>query len=570
MKYYVWQDMPIRLANAQIHEQEPVTRPNGYHFDQLIYTVSGKGTFTDINNNTHQISTGQIIYIPMNVPHSYQPDITGWETVYAVFCGQNLEDGLMSILGFSNECKIIDTNGIYHKDIEDLILRLAYMQLKDNVMLTLPQAMLVYKLVYYVRCCMLNIDRWSPSPARRSIAPLLEYVNKLFYNDISIAEMSEKLDISTSNIFTLFHKELNLSPYKYITKLRLEHAKRLLILHPDVTLNRICSYTGINKKTLTRNLKKETCCTPAEYRRKYAGTMPDMYCFISYKTEPHPIQLRLPVYAANAGHIFDLNYMHNNGDNYAAGYSFMYCVNGQGVFTDNDGIEHLIEKNDILFYRPSQCITIESVSESFNVLWIRFGGKYIDMFLDYLGFSGSNILRDPNSSDYSFADAIEYMYLRKWNNDFETELDLSVRVYELIIQASLALDAASERKNDINQYIRLQPAFDIINTYYNMDIAIPELAEAVGLSNNQFLRLFNNATGKTPKQYVTEMRIERAKYLLIFFPTKKLSEIASECGFSTNSYFCRVFKKQLGITPEKYRALNLLRGIKNNTADGYI
>lgn len=568
MKYFLWQDMPIRLANAKVHEQESVERPDGYHFDQLIYTVSGSGIFTDETGAEHTIRYGQIMYIPASAPHSYSAKEGEWTTAYAVFCGQSLGDGLMEMLGFKNSCLIIDTDSIYRADIENILFKLAKMQLERNVVMTIPQAMLVYKLVYYVRCSMVGAERWTPSPSRRSITPVLEYINKLFYNDISVPEISDKLAMSPSSIYSLFRRELNTSPHKYLTQLRIDYAKRLLLLHQDFNVADICEYCGLSFRSFISGFKSNTGMTPSEYRIQHIGDSPELFCFVGYKTELHPLEYKLPVYTSNAGHIINMKYMHNTGDNFAAGYSFMYCTNGNGIFTDNDGKEHIIEKNDLLFYRPSQALTLESVSDAFDLIWMRFGGKYIDLFLDYLGFSGSNIIHEPESEDYNFADSIEYMYLRKWNNDFETALDLSVRAYELIIHASRALETSlAVNSSKIEKYIRLQPAFNIINSYYSMDIIIPELADTVGLSNNQFLRLFKSASGKSPKQYITEMRIERAKYLLVFFPSKKLSEIAAECGFRTDAYLCRVFKKLLGTTPEKYRSLNLLRRLYDSKSN---
>lgn len=82
------------------------------------------------------------------------------------------------------------------------------------------------------------------------------------------------------------------------------------------------------------------------------------------------------------------------------------------------------------------------------------------------------------------------------------------------------------------------------------------LAELCNLSESYFRRLFKTNFGVSPKQYILEARINKAKSLLEIGDDKLLS-ISSQCGFSNLYHFLRVFKEKNGCTPTEYRKMFL-------------
>lgn len=91
-----------------------------------------------------------------------------------------------------------------------------------------------------------------------------------------------------------------------------------------------------------------------------------------------------------------------------------------------------------------------------------------------------------------------------------------------------------------------------IESHYHEDVRLDDIAEAMHLSKFYLSRLFQNETGSSISQYLTARRIKIACRLL---QTTSLSieQIGHNVGISNPSYFIRLFKKEIGTTPLKYR-----------------
>ena len=104
---------------------------------------------------------------------------------------------------------------------------------------------------------------------------------------------------------------------------------------------------------------------------------------------------------------------------------------------------------------------------------------------------------------------------------------------------------------------QLQRARDLINVNLAHDISISDIAHECGLSSGYFARAFKQSIGVPPYQWLTKMRVERAKELLKD-PRCELAEIALLCGFVDQSHFTRVFSRSEGYSPGRWRRLHHL------------
>ena len=99
---------------------------------------------------------------------------------------------------------------------------------------------------------------------------------------------------------------------------------------------------------------------------------------------------------------------------------------------------------------------------------------------------------------------------------------------------------------------RLRRVKDFIDVHLGEDLSIEALANEACLGPFHFARAFKAATGMSPHRYLTDLRIERAKFLIAEGKIP-LAEIAYLCGFSSEPYFTTWFKREVGTTPGTYR-----------------
>jgi AraC family transcriptional regulator len=99
---------------------------------------------------------------------------------------------------------------------------------------------------------------------------------------------------------------------------------------------------------------------------------------------------------------------------------------------------------------------------------------------------------------------------------------------------------------------KLSRVKELIETSLDQDLTLESLAKESGYSRAHFLRMFREATGMTPHQYVIQRRILNAERLLAKDDIG-LADIAVACGFSSQAHFTLAFRKQLGVTPAEYR-----------------
>ena len=113
------------------------------------------------------------------------------------------------------------------------------------------------------------------------------------------------------------------------------------------------------------------------------------------------------------------------------------------------------------------------------------------------------------------------------------------------------LDAVYESRGKKNTSEHLYKAIMYINAHYFEEIDLEKLAQHVFVSTYYLSRLFRREMGVTFSDYLTKVRVSRAKELLM--EGRTVEDVCGRVGYNDSNYFIKIFKKYVGVTPSKYR-----------------
>ena len=95
-----------------------------------------------------------------------------------------------------------------------------------------------------------------------------------------------------------------------------------------------------------------------------------------------------------------------------------------------------------------------------------------------------------------------------------------------------------------------------INTNYENEISVEELAQISKLSKSHFSKVFSENMNVSPMDYLKSIRIQNAKKMLLSNQLS-MTKISTQCGFNSPSYFSKVFKETYGETPKEFSIRNI-------------
>ncbi len=143
-------------------------------------------------------------------------------------------------------------------------------------------------------------------------------------------------------------------------------------------------------------------------------------------------------------------------------------------------------------------------------------------------------------------------HIRQLFSQKEGRLAIFSATFDLL---SKTATIGNKEKNPISQ-----AATFIADNLQDAQLCNTRIAEEMGISEVYLRKLFLARYGTTPRQFILEMRINKAKELLCD-TTLSVADIAEHCGFASIYHFCRIFKQRVGVTPTQYGAENRFFGM---------
>lgn len=227
-------------------------------------------------------------------------------------------------------------------------------------------------------------------------------------------------------------------------------------------------------------------------------------------------------------------------------FEFEYCL-GDGGKTITNGVEYERGADTIFLRKPS--------SVGYSKLPFKCYFFHLEIDKDNPYYNQLCSLPDC----YRVFDSKKYLDLfygiishLAQTNGIQDEL-ITARILEIIYY--LKTDASPNHYLQTYGYGRFKNLANVlayINLNFKNKITLIELAKIAGYSPQHLLVIFSKTFGQTPIEYVIKKRLAFSLEKLSN-TSQQLCQIAQDCGFSTQSYYTKQFKKEYGVTPAKYR-----------------
>lgn len=235
-------------------------------------------------------------------------------------------------------------------------------------------------------------------------------------------------------------------------------------------------------------------------------------------------------------------------DYYAEGsnqefYEIRYILDGEGYLKYN-GRSYLLKKGEGCLIDCRQKYYYQTSSYNWISTCLYFNGTPAAPLVQSYLQSGSVKFTDAMFSNFEPLQTHILQCTQKAS--LYMEYEVSCTFYMLLTNLLIAQSKARNTSEIIEKIV------SYIQANYMKSLTANDLSHHFGLSRTHMTRCFKEYTGFAPHEYITQLRIYNAKYLL---RTTELSidEISRQTGFSDSVYFIQVFKRIEGMTPSKYR-----------------
>lgn len=219
---------------------------------------------------------------------------------------------------------------------------------------------------------------------------------------------------------------------------------------------------------------------------------------------------------------------------------------GNAVLYGNGNRNKILFKDkDMLVMFPGEKIFYKAQTD-WSIKWIGISGNLAYDLFKMIGVTKEKPIFTPKNYE-ELSNIMTELYDIEYGNSMSVKCKIQSLIYSFF---SVLLAEKDEKifSDPINSALR------IIEYNYNNDLNIKAIADSLFLDSAYFSRLFKIKMGTSPKKYILQTRIKKAKELLRD-TNYHIKEISVTIGFKDPLYFSKIFYKAEGITPSKYREL---------------
>ena len=232
-------------------------------------------------------------------------------------------------------------------------------------------------------------------------------------------------------------------------------------------------------------------------------------------------------------------------------YQLVYITKGGGVFSSESTPEKQMCKGRLVLLFPNQWHTYHpDVATGWDEYYIGFEGPVIDEMMRNAFYS-----KEQQLLEVGLNEELAALYSRALEIA-ETDKISSQQYLAGIVLHMLGM-ILSVSKNKIFEAggaeQKIEHAKIIMNEHVFMDIDPEEIALKLNVSYSWFRKVFKEYTGYAPAKYFQELKLRKAKQLLVG-TSLSVKEISYQLNYTSAEHFFSLFKKHTGLTPLKYRS----------------
>jgi len=256
--------------------------------------------------------------------------------------------------------------------------------------------------------------------------------------------------------------------------------------------------------------------------------------------------------------------MGNRKENYH-NHDFLQLVivlSGTGRYKVGDAI-YSIKEGDILIVNPTEWHTslpVESTEVPTREMIIGFSEIQLQGYeRNFLPFSGDGHVM------HTTGEVRQKLFKICASMEAENSVDKHGRYYmmkaylmQLLVllireQAEPVKEYQSFAFETINKKYVVEQILNYFEDHYSEKVSLDRIAENMYLSPFYISKIFKSETGDTPIRHLINIRLEKARELLLEEKTRSIQEVAAEVGYEDAYHFSKLYKKHFGISPSQTR-----------------
>lgn len=246
-------------------------------------------------------------------------------------------------------------------------------------------------------------------------------------------------------------------------------------------------------------------------------------------------------------------------------YELYYQISGERYFFIKEKFYYIRPGDFVLIDRNVIHKTVSASSSSYKRMLINFKTKYIrDFFRIIPDIDFYNLLNDCsimriNMKDEKYIQVLLFKMLEEYDKDpVKYKSSLKILLINLLVFLTTCKNIYNTDeglKYPNAQYNKISKIAEYINANFSSKLTLNTLSDKFNFSTYYLSRSFKEVIGLSFIEYLNLTRIAESKNL-IKSSNLSMTEIALEVGFDSSTYFTKVFKSIVGITPLKYKSLH--------------